>query len=227
MSVFEIDDLVFSVRRSERRKTVGITIERDGSLVLSAPSNLAQDELERIAATRRGWIYTKLAEREQFGPGPLGKEFVAGESFPYLGRRYRLFWADEGDPPLRLAGDRFLLRKRDQGRAEELFRRFYIERGVEWLPRRITRLADRIGVAPVEPTVRDLGYRWGSCNATRLNFHWRTMQLSPRIIEYVIAHELVHLIEPHHEPAFWQRLERSMPDYRSRKDWLIEHGREF
>src|SRR4051794_37629935 len=128
MSVFEIDDLVFNVRRSKRRRTVGITIERDGSLVVSAPNDLAQDELEHIVATKQGWIYTKLAEREQFGPGPLGKDFVAGESFPYLGRRYRLFWADEGDPPLRLAGDRFLLRKAEQRRGGELFRRFYIER---------------------------------------------------------------------------------------------------
>ena len=137
-------------------------------------------------------------------------------------------WSNDANgPPLRLKGDRFLLRRTASDRGEELFQRFYIERGLEWLPRRIERLADRIGVAPGELTVRDLGYRWGSCNPTGLNFHWRTMQLPPRIIEYVIAHELVHLIEPHHDPAFWQRLERSMPDHRDRKDWLVEHGREF
>jgi predicted metal-dependent hydrolase len=228
MSVFEIDDLVFDLRRSERRKTVGITIERDGSLVVTAPTGLAQHEIERIAARKRGWIYTRLAEREQLGPGPLRKEFVAGESLAYLGRRYRLFWSEDADgPPLSLASNRFLLRRGEGGHGMELFRRFYSERGLEWLPRRIERVADRIGVAPGELSVRELGYRWGSCSSRGLNFHWRIMQLPPRIIEYVIAHELVHLIEPHHGPAFWKRLERAMPDYRRRKGWLVEHGREF
>jgi len=62
--------------------------------------------------------------------------------------------------------------------------------------------------------VRELGYRWGSCSrGDTLNFHWRAVQLPPRITEYVIVHELVHLLEPHHKPAFWKRLERAMPDY--------------
>jgi predicted metal-dependent hydrolase len=63
-------------------------------------------------------------------------------------------------------------------------------------------------------TVQDLGYRWGSCGkGGRLYFHWRTILLPPRIVDYVVVHELVHLLEPHHTPEFWQRVERAMPDY--------------
>lgn len=72
---------------------------------------------------------------------------------------------------------------------------------------------------------QDLGYRWGSCGkGGRLFFHFRTVLLPPPIIEYVVVHELVHLVEPHHNPAFWARVERAMPDFADRKQWLAEKG---
>lgn len=66
---------------------------------------------------------------------------------------------------------------------------------------------------------------WGSCGkGGRLNFHWRSILLPPRIIEYVIVHELVHILEPNRTPAFWTRVERTMPDFAVRKQWLAEHA---
>lgn len=227
MSTFRVGDLSFELRRSGRRKTVGITIERDGSLIVAAPADLSQERVEQIAAGKQAWVYRKLAERRQFGPSPMQRAYVPCESFFYLGRQYRLIMDQEEGAGLRLDGGRFLLPRTDSDQAEALFRRFYTERGLEWLPRRVARLADRIGVEPGDVSVRDLGYRWGSCTLTGINFHWRAMQLPPRIIDYVIAHELVHRIEPHHGPAFWGRLERSMSDYEARKEWLAARGREF
>lgn len=76
--------------------------------------------------------------------------------------------------------------------------------------------------------MQDLGFRWGSCGrGGRLNFHWRSILLPPRIIEYVIVHELVHIHEPHHTTAFWTRVERAMPDFAARKQWLAEHAGRF
>lgn len=60
-----------------------------------------------------------------------------------------------------------------------------------------------------------------------MNFHWRSVLLPPRIIEYIVTHELVHLIMPNHGPEFWTRLERVMPDYAARKQWLAEQGAVF
>ena len=73
--------------------------------------------------------------------------------------------------------------------------------------------------------VQDLGYRWGSCGkGDWLYFHWKAILLPARIAEYVVVHEIAHLHEPHHTPAFWLRVERAMPDYAQRKAWLAEHG---
>jgi len=82
-----------------------------------------------------------------------------------------------------------------------------------------------LGKQPIGLEIRDLGFRWGSCGKSgSLNFHWATILLPPSIVEYVVVHELVHLIEPNHTPEFWTRLERVMPDYESRKKWLAENG---
>ena len=84
-------------------------------------------------------------------------------------------------------------------------------------------LAPRIGRRPERVVVQDLGYRWGSCGKNgRINFHFKTIMLPPRIVDYVIVHELAHLFEAHHTPQFWRRVERAMPDFAVRKQWLLE-----
>jgi predicted metal-dependent hydrolase len=95
------------------------------------------------------------------------------------------------------------------------------------LAARVAREAARTHVQPGPVAVQDLGFRWGSCGkGRRLYFHWQSILLPPRIIDYIVVHELVHLREPHHTPAFWRAVERALPDWEARRRWLAEHGRE-
>ncbi len=82
-----------------------------------------------------------------------------------------------------------------------------------------------MGIEPKGIEVRDLGFRWGSCGKKgTLNFHWASILLPASIVEYIVVHELAHLVEPNHTPEFWLALERAMPDYEQRKNWLAENG---
>ena len=83
-----------------------------------------------------------------------------------------------------------------------------------------------VAVRPTNVTVQNLGHRWEARAAKggQLFFHWRTVLLPPSIIEYVVVHELVHLLVQHHTPAFWARAERAMPDFEQRRRWLAERG---
>ena len=228
-----VDDLTFALRWSDRRKTVGVIVDRDGSLILAAPTGCPLDLVERVAREKRFWAHAKLAEKRALSHPLSPKEFVNGEGFPYLGRNYRLRLVDAPapgapEPPLRLHQGRFLLQQRERARAREHFIAWYAEHGHPWLRRRVALFADRIGVTPQGIEIRPLGYRWGSCTAGgRLNFHWRSVLLPPRIIEYIVAHELVHLCEGRHNAAFWKRLERAMPDCAAREQWLAEHGARY
>jgi predicted metal-dependent hydrolase len=227
MTELVVGDLTLTVERSARRKTVGLTVERDGSLVVRAPQDADTDELAKLVRSREVWIYGKLAEKEALLRAWRPKEYVPGEGFLYLGRRYRLRLIDPTDksaPSLQLADSWFELRRDRQFAAKEFFESWYRARGQEWLAQRVRRFLDRLGIEPAPINVQDLGFRWGSCGVRSLNFHWRTMTLPPRIIDYVIVHELAHILEPHHDDAFWERVARVLPDYEERRSWLAMHG---
>ncbi len=221
----DVDDLQFEVRRSARRKTLQITVEREGELVLAAPLDVGEDALRAFVVEKRFWIYTKLAEKDRLQRQVPRKEFVDGEGFLYLGRSHRLKLVDEQDAPLKLVTGRFCLRRDELPSAREHFIRWYSERARAWLAGRVTEYQSRMEVTPAGVKVQELGYRWGSCGkGDWLYFHWKTILLPARIAEYVAVHEIAHLHEPHHTPAFWLRVERAMPDYAQRKAWLAEHG---
>lgn len=223
-SSLQVDDLLFTVRHSARRRTMEITVERDGALVLSAPPDVAESRLRAFVQEKRFWIYTRLAEKDRLQRHAPRKEFVGGEGFLYLGRSYRLKMVPDQTVPLKLAG-RFCLASEALPEAREHFIRWYGARAKAWLSTRMVEHAARMEVAPAGVKVQDLGYRWGSCGkGDWLYFHWKTILLPARIAEYVLVHEMAHLHEAHHTPAFWLRLERAMPDYAQRKAWLAEHG---
>lgn len=225
MSQLNVGDLRFEVRRSPRRTSVQITVDRGGELLLSAPENCPTRVMEKFVREKRFWIYTKLAEKDALAHATPQKEFVSGEGFLYLGRSYRLLLVDKQDVPVKLERGRFRMRRSAAGRGWEHMIRWYTEHGQAWLQQRADRFQRRVGVEPTGVTVQDLGYRWGSCGkGGRLFFHWRTILLPPPIIEYVVVHELVHLLEAHHTPVFWTRVERAMPDFAGRKQWLAEKG---
>lgn len=222
-----VDDLHLAVRRSPRRRTVEITVERSGALVVSAPLEADEAQLRDFVREKRFWIYTKLAEKERLQRQIPRKEFVGGEGFLYLGRSHRLKLVAQQEVPLKLSAGRFSLVREAVPQAREHFVRWYTERARVWLAGKVAEYQTRMVVAPAGVKVQDLGYRWGSCGKGHwLYFHWKTILLPARIAEYVVVHEMAHLHEPHHTPAFWQRVERAMPDYAQRKDWLAEHGME-
>lgn len=220
-----IENLHVTLRRSARRRTMQITVERTGELVLSAPPEVGLDQLHAFVSEKLFWIYTKLAEKDRLQHKVPRKEFVGGEGFLYLGRTHRLKWVDEQNLPLKLINGRFALRRDAQTNAREHFIRWYSEKARIWLSGRVADYQSRMEATPAGVKVQDLGYRWGSCGKGGwLYFHWKTILLPARIAEYVVVHEIAHLHEPHHTPAFWLRIERAMPDYAQRKAWLAEHG---
>lgn len=223
----QIGALTFEVRRSERRRTLGLTVDRGGDLVIHSPAGKTVHELEQWARSKLLWVHRKLALKEVLAPRRRSPEFVSGESFSYLGRSYRLAIAAQQEEPLRFDGRRFYLRRDARVGASEHFRRWYISAGKDWLARRVQWLARTTGRSPTRIEVRDLGFRWGSCgrNGGAL-FNWRLLQLPVRLVDYVIVHKLIHLLEPHHGPTFWRALDRSLPDWKERREELTIKAQE-
>jgi predicted metal-dependent hydrolase len=228
--VLRVGGLDFLVRRSERRKTIGITIERDGSLVVVLPAGCEVAEAESAIHRKLTWVHTKLATKDDLRVSPRPKEYVTGEGHYYIGRSYRLQLTDPTEteklhPPLRLDHGRFVLRRDERERAAEHFERWYIEHGLPHIQRKVILFSERFGAAPTSVVVRDLGFRWGQCSANgELAFHWRTVLLPLPIVEYVVVHELAHLFVGHHSMEYWALVERVMPDFERRRQRLAVDG---
>ncbi|MGO9782895.1 MAG: M48 family metallopeptidase [Streptosporangiaceae bacterium] len=216
-----VGDLNFVVRESDRRRTVGITVDRDGSLLLHAPAGAELDAVAAWAWSKRGWVFRKLADKHLLLAAAPAKEFVTGEGFDYLGRHYRLqLTSDPRTDVVKLERGRLKMPRAlaGKGHGEEAMVHWYRQRALTWLPRRIKPWAQRMGVQPGGLDVRDLGYRWGSLGRNnRLNIHWAAMQLPASLVDYVLVHELAHIGQPRHTPAFWATVERALPGYDERR----------
>lgn len=227
MNTLTIDNLQFETRWSQRRRTVEITVDRGGELIVHAPAGLGRAVIETFVRKKRLWISAKLAAKEHLHHNSM-KEFKSGEGFEYLGRSYRLLLVAEQDAPLKLERGRFRLLRSETDRGREHFARWYTDHAHPWLYHRVEAFANRIGFEPRAVQVRDLGFRWGSYgrNGT-LYFHWAVITMPPRIIDYIVVHELVHTLEPYHARNFWKRVERVIPDFEVRKGWLKHNGAYF
>jgi predicted metal-dependent hydrolase len=221
-----LDGFTWRLRTSVRRRTVGVTIERDASVTVAAPVGSELGELVVVLGAKRSWMVRRTVERAgQLGEHPA-KQVVSGENFPYLGRNQRLLIVAGQAVPVRREGGRLCLRAMPPHDAAQAIVDWYTRTAACWLDPRGRSWAGRIGVSPTNVHISDLGRRWGTTDADgEVALHWALFQLQSALVDYVLVHELVHLTEPHHGPAFWQRLDRALPDYQERRERLGEFGR--
>ncbi len=222
-------DISYELIRSTRR-TADIVIEPDGRVVVRAPETIPAERIEDIIESKRLWIYKNLAEWRDLNATRVIREYRNGEGFLYLGRSYRLLLVADQDEPLLLKGGRFCLRRDlvDRGEipaAKAAFRDYFVSRGFERISQRVAYFAPKVGVVPDNLDVRELGHRWASCSPNgNLAFHWKCMMAPPRIIDYIAVHELCHFHHLDHSEAFWNEVDKVMPDYLERKEWLRKNG---
>ncbi len=217
----------YQIHRSPRRKTVSVAVDPDLGVLLTAPTGVSVTQLDGIVRRKAGWIRERL---RRLSEARGTKEFVSGESFSYLGRQYRLRVRRNGRRPVKL--DRGWLTvgiASGEGALEVrgLLVEWYRGHAQDRLTERVALLALKVGVEVPEILIREPRKRWGSCDsAGRLRFNWRIIQAPMRLVDYVVAHELVHLLEKNHTRRFWQLLGRAMPDYDARRQRLGPVGSE-
>lgn len=222
-------DIAYELVRSPRR-TADIVIEPDGRVIVRAPEETPPERIEDIVESKKLWIYRHLAEWRDLNATRVLREYRNGEGFLYLGRSYRLLLVANQEEPLLLKSGRFCLRRDlvDQGEvpaAKAAFRDYFISRGIERIAQRVAYFVPKVGVKEGKVAVRELGSRWASCSPTgNLAFHWKCMMAPPKIIDYIIVHELCHMHHLDHSDAFWNEVDKVMPDYRERKEWLRRNG---
>jgi len=221
--MMQYKDISYTLKRS-KRKTASIYIERDGEVSALVPKELTNKQVEELLESKRKWIYTNLAEWRDLNATRVQREYVNGEGFLYLGRTYRLKLVQDQPLALMLKDGYFCLRTNGVS-PDTAFKEFYREKGKKRIAERVAHFQDRLGVQPKAVKIIDLKNRWASCSpGGNVNFHWKCMMAPPTVLDYVVVHELAHLIRPNHTKAFWNEVDKVMPDYQERKEWLRVNG---
>ena len=218
--------LSYEIRRSAKRKNVTITVERDRAVVVHAPVGVHEDKLRQLVDSKRQWLFEKLNDAQKYQPLPHapGKELVNGESALYLGRAYRIELVDAEDAGVRFAG-KFLIPRSRASERKRVLRQWYMERAQERILPRVNLHAKHLGVSYAQVKISDSRLRWGSCTpGNNLNFNWRLIKAPMFVIDYVIVHELTHLMEPNHTPRFWNIVRAQLPNMERARDWLRVQG---
>jgi predicted metal-dependent hydrolase len=218
--------LNYQIVRSPKRKKLTITVERDQAVIIHAPELTSDEAIRRVVDAKRQWILAKLRHPQKYRNRlhPPGKEVVSGESAPYLGRDYRIEMTDTVSGEIEFS-QLFLVPPAHQAKRREVLRDWYIARAKEEIIARAEQRARALGVKYTSAKIVDNRYRWGSCTAKdSVNFNWRLIKAPMFVIDYVIVHELAHLIEPNHTSRFWSIVRASIPTTEKAKAWLKVHG---
>jgi predicted metal-dependent hydrolase len=219
-------ELTYTIQRSPRRRRVTITVERDRRVVVHAPESMSDEKIRQVVESKRQWIYEKTNHPQKYRslPHPPGKELVSGESVLYLGRQYRIEIVETGLTEIQFA-QRFLIPASKDSKRVETLREWYVRKAKEKIVPRVKQHARQLGVEVGEVRIVDNRYRWGSCTPnSNVNLNWRLIKAPMFVIDYVIIHELAHLIEANHTPRFWNIIRAQTPTMDKAKAWLREYG---
>jgi predicted metal-dependent hydrolase len=207
-----------------KRKTISIIVERDRSVIVRAPLNTNPELIDKEIQKRKRLLQSKIQHNQKYPYEKQNKEFVSGESLLYLGKNYKLYVTDEQFDGIQF-DSKFFISRENQKDTNKLFKEWYIKSATDIIVPKAISIANQIGVQYNSINILDLKYTWGSCTPKdNIHFNWRLIKAPITVIEYIIVHELTHLLESNHTPEFWNRVAAQLPSYDNAKIWLKENG---
>ena len=224
-------DFDYMVRKSARRKTLTITVHPDNRVVVSAPSTCSQKRILQFVEKKSDWVRKILQANLQKTRQRQGRRFETGEKFSYLGREYVLR-VERGIPsPVILENGHICVRLPARGEAPEPsavkkhLLNWYLAHTLSKVKEKVPVYADLIGVKPRRVTIKSLKSRWGSCSVNgRISLAWNIVMAPEAVLDYLVVHELCHLVHHDHSATYWRLVESIIPDHRERRLWLRKHG---
>lgn len=231
--LLEWGQITYRLKRSRRRRTVGLKLDPDQGLVVYCPQSVSRRRLEEVLHRNSKWIREKSRQADARRAAMPKVRWVPGAFLPFQGVLYPLELVFRGKKrELRLIAGRLRLMlpaKVPAGLSEEELRAqmhlSFRAAARETIEARVAFFESAAGVLHRGLRIKGQKTRWGSCSARGfLNFNWRLILAPPPVLDYVVVHELCHLAHLNHSPRFWERVAAVLPAYKQERAWLTEHG---
>ena len=208
-----------------KRKTIAIIVQTDGKVVVRAPLKANKKQIEAFVASKVEWIEKHRQRMQSIAIKGSQKKFVSGEKFLFLGASYPLEFYDQLAQDFVLVNGFFQMKRALQPAALMIFTSWYQVKARQIITERVNWFARRYNFKPVKIRISSARTRWGSCSSQgTLSFTWRLIMAPVEMIDYVVVHELAHLLERNHGSNFWNEVEKILPDYKEKRAWLKENG---
>jgi len=217
----------YVIERRPKRRTVGIQVCPDGMVLVAAHPLVPHLYVKRLLRDKAAWVQRKLADAAVYNQERNSRGYAEGDCITYLGREYRLRFAGRSRLD-KETGELHLVMRGEPHREAVIasLTRWYKRQAKVVLCERTRLLTERIGKQPTLIGIKSYRSRWGSCHRDgRIYFNWRLVMAPMDVIDYVVAHELCHLVHHNHSPAFWEQVAKLFPDFTEQRRWLRRQGR--
>ena len=229
--------LKYNLVRSKRRKTSEIIVD-ENEITLRIPFDKSINDADKLVASKIKWIIRKQKEYREREPEIAKPKFLQGSTLPYLGKNYQILIVKNGKHDynkIKLENDKFIFTLVNTN-ATMLSNKLNLVKSLyeDWLYAQASKIFEEktehfrkvVNVSPQEVVVKKLKNRWGSATGKRtINLNLNLIKAPEDVIDYVIIHELCHLIIKKHSHHFWNLLKKYVDDYKARIEWLEVNGR--
>lgn len=219
-------ELHFNLKNSNR-KTLGITVNPDTTITITAPQNASHKQILTKVENRAKWILKQIDYFESFLPRTPSREYVSGETHLYLGKQYKLKVIHDNIESIKLQHGLLIVKsneKTDSERTKKLIIKWYNEHSGNYFNKKFRQVLLRFDNEIIEKAILEIkrmNKRWGSCTPSgKIIINPEIIKAPSKCIEYVMVHELCHIKYPHHGNEFYLLLEKLMPDWKRWKNRL-------
>ena len=207
------------------RKSLAVSVSRDASVTVRSPMRISDGIIEEFIERNTAWI-SRTVTRVRANFSESKRQYIDGELFWYLGNRYPLRVSEEsGKASLEFSAGELVLSRRFQGKANARFLSWYRREARNIIRSRVDALARENGLFYRSVKINGAKTRWGSCSGKgNLNFSFRLVMAPLSVVDYVVVHELAHLVHPNHSAHFWKTVAEMRPKFETERRWLRENG---
>ncbi len=222
----------YQVRKSARRKTVSITVFPDNRVIVTAPASVSRMSIHQFVEKKSDWIRKVFQANLQKAQETQQRQFKAGEKLLYLGKEFCLRIDRGNQAGVELNDAEICVRLHPEESAPEPAAvrfhliKWYQQRALAKVKEKIPHYAAMIGVSPGRITLKSMKSRWGSCSTTgRISLSWNLIMAPEPVLDYLIVHELCHMVHHNHSAEYWELVGSILPDHREKRKWLNKNGK--
>lgn len=213
-----------------KRKTLSIEVEAPNNITVIAPEGTSEEKVLETVKSKSKWIVQKLFEIREMEYRKRDKQYINGESLIYMGRNYSLqIVLDESCrlPEAKLSRGKFFVYtcSKDEDIIKQALENWYKDKAKEKIRERIKYYQQYFDNKPKKVMIKEQKKRWGSCTKNHeLLFNWKCIMAPSPVLDYIVVHEMCHMVHMNHSKEFWLLLKSVLPDYEEKKDWLKNNG---